>query len=52
MTIWYLLSFALRALGLFQWADAAFDKHQAKVKAQEQANAALNDQEESSYWRR
>jgi hypothetical protein len=44
MTIWWLLSFAFRVFGLWQWADAAFAKHEAKVKVREisDAQAAIN----------
>ena len=36
----------LRLIGFCRWADSLWQKHQAKVKAKEQANVPLTNKEE------
>lgn len=36
MTFWALLSFVLRAIGFFGWADRAWDRHEERVAANAQ----------------
>jgi hypothetical protein len=47
VTIWSILSLLLRLTGFARWADFLYEKHEAKVKAQNVANAPLTDDEEA-----
>jgi hypothetical protein len=47
MTIWGILSFLCRVVGLASWADKLWQSHRAIVKARSEANAPVTDQEEA-----